>query len=576
MPHRTLTHFIHALEENKDLLQINAPVSPILEITEITDRVSKMHGKALLFNHVEGSDYPVLINAFGSYGRMSLALNAAALDDIGTDIARYLELVRFFSLSGMIVMIPHLFRLLCCFPIKKRFHLKCPECQMVVEREPDLNTFPALWCWPGDGGRFFTLPLVFTKDPNRGNQNVGMYRMQILDKNTTAMHWHKHKDGAGIYEEYRKLHRKMPVAVALGGDPAIIYSATAPLPPNLDEMMLAGFLRKRPVEMVKCLTCDIYVPENAEFILEGYVDPEEELAYEGPFGDHTGYYSLADWYPKFHVTLISHRRNPVFPATVVGRPPMEDCYMAKATERIFLPVLKLQIPELLNMNLPLEGVFHNCAIVSVRNLYPGAARTVMNAIWGMGQMRYTKMIVAVDSEVDPYDIEGVWEAVLTNLDSEQDLFISKGPLDALDHSSDRALYGSRLGVDATQRKIVRTGKGTLRVTAVRKDHAWAGKEKACSELSETDAVIILIVDDGVDVNDRAEVMWRVFNNIDASRDLYFDGGRVAVDATRKWKEEGLTRPWPEDIVMAEGIKDRVTKRWKEYGFADEEDWEAIK
>lgn len=291
-----------------------------------------------------------------------------------------------------------------------------------------------------------------------------MYRMQVLDKTSTAMHWHKHKDGSAIYEAWRARGGKMPVAVALGCGPEITYAATAPLPPGLDEMLLAGFLRRRPVALTKCVASDLWVPRDAQFVLEGYVDTEEPPVWEGPFGDHTGYYSLTDWYPRFHVTCVTRRRNPVYPATVVGRPPMEDCYLAKATERIFLPVLKLQMPQLCDLCLPFEGVFHNCAVVSVRNDFPGAARTVMNAMWGMGQMRYTKLIVAVDASVDPRDTGAVLAAVLQNADPASDYLLSDGPLDALDHSSDRALYGARLGVDATAKPGV-TPSGALRPPA---------------------------------------------------------------------------------------------------------------
>lgn len=403
MAYQDLNAFIRALERRGELTRITAPVSPLLEITEIADRVSKQHGGALLFEHVEGSPYPVLINAMGSYERMSLALGAGSLDEIGEQVARYLDFGNYTSIKKLLAFAPELLRLALSFPFKRSRLLGRPPCQQVVERSPDLSTLPVLQCWPQDGGRFITLPLVFTRYPGGKAQNAGMYRMQVLGKDTTAMHWHKHKDGSAIYEAYRKLGGRMPVSVALGSGPAVTYAATAPLPPKLDEMLLAGFLRRRPMVMARCVTNSLLVPQDAQFVLEGYVDTQEAPVWEGPFGDHTGYYSLADWYPRFHVTCITHRRGAIYPATVVGRPPMEDCYMAKATERIFLPVLRLSTPQLSNLNLPLEGVFHNCAIAAVKNEFPGAARTVMNAIWGMGQMRYTKMIVAVDSGIDPYD-----------------------------------------------------------------------------------------------------------------------------------------------------------------------------
>ncbi len=566
MGYKDLKVFMDLLEKRGELVRIKAPVSAELEITEIADRISKTNGPALLFENIENSPYPVLINAFGSYERMSLSLGAEALDEIGGDIAKYLDLSNYLSIKKLIKFAPQLLRLLCCFPLRQRWTPVRPACQQVIQRTPDLDTLPVLKCWPLDGGRFFTLPLVFTKYYESSNQNVGMYRMQILDKTTTAMHWHKHKDGAGIYEDYRNRKTKMPVAVALGCDPAITYAATAPLPPKIDEIMLAGFLRKKPVSMVKCITNDIYVPADAQFVLEGYVDTEEDLAWEGPFGDHTGYYSLADWYPRFHVTCITHQKNPVYPATIVGKPPMEDCYMAKATERIFLPILKFQMPQLVNLNLPLEGVFHNCAIASVKREYPGVGYTVMNHIWGMGQMRYTKMIIAVDEETDPYHTEKVWNDVLTNVDFEKDILFSKGPLDALDHSSNEAFFGTRIGIDATKKVGRPDQRGTMKVMAIKKEKPWAGHEAAVRALEEGSDALTIIVDDTEDVTDLKTIMWRVFNNIDGLRDLVVKDGRAAVDATRKVLEEGLKHPWPEDIVMSQEIQDKVSRRWRDYGF----------
>jgi 4-hydroxy-3-polyprenylbenzoate decarboxylase len=391
--------------------------------------------------------------------------------------------------------------------------------------------------------------------------------MQILDQKSTGMHWHKHKDGSEIFQSYVKSGHRMPVSVALGCDPAITYAATSPLPKMLDEIMFAGWLRKARVKMVKCITNDIYVPADAEFVLEGYVDPQEALVREGPFGDHTGYYSLADDYPRFHITCITHKKEPVYPATVVGKPPMEDCYMAKATERIFLPFLRLQIPEMVDLNLPLEGVFHNCAIVSIRNHYPGAARKVMNAIWGMGQMMYTKMIVVVDESVDAQNLNLVRDAVLKNVRGRESLFLCNGPLDALDHSSGKALYGSRLGIDATDRDIpVQEGvKDTFAVITVDKKHDFQGKETLEDYLPTHPDKFVICVDGSVDPSDLSTVMWKVFNNIDAGRDLVIHGQKIGIDATRKFRGEGLTRDWPDDIVMTEEIKLAVSERWNEYG-----------
>lgn len=447
MAYKDLQDFMNTLEEKGLLMRISTRVSSNLEITEITDRVSKDNGPALLFENVEGSPYPVLINAFGSYERLNLALEVNALDDIGKSIEELIDMKSYLGLMNKVKAIPKVGRLAAVFPRKV---LKA-ACQEVVEEEVDLSKLPVLKCWPEDGGPFMTLPLVITKDPESGIQNMGMYRLQVFDKNTTGMHWHLHKDGREIYEKYKKLGGKMPVAVALGCDPATIYSATAPLPAMIDEMMFSGFLRKWPLETVKCKTSDIYVPANAEFILEGYVDICEELREEGPFGDHTGYYSLKDFYPVFHVTLITHKKKPVYPATVVGKPPMEDCYLGKATERIFLPLIKMQNPEIMDISFPLEGVFHNCVIVAIKKRFPGHAKKIMNALWGMGQMMYTKMIIVVDENINPHDYSTVAWKVFNNIDAKRDLVISEGPLDALDHASPMAHYGHRLGIDATKK-----------------------------------------------------------------------------------------------------------------------------
>lgn len=564
MAYRNLQSFLRKLEEHNDIIKIDAPVSTELEMTEIADRVSKAQGPALLFQNAEGYDYPVAMNVMGSEKRMSMALGADNLDDIGKEIEKYLNLENYLSVSGLVKSVPRLLRLLHVFP---RRSFRKGDCQQVIEKEPDLFSLPVLKCWPQDAGRFFTLPLVFTKEAGSRRQNVGMYRMQILDRTSTAMHWHKHKDGSEIFQSYAAEGRKMPVAVALGCDPAITYAATSPLPKMIDEMMFAGWLRKARVKLVKCITNDIYVPADAEFVLEGYVDPKEDLVREGPFGDHTGYYSLADEYPRFHVTCITHRREPVYPATVVGKPPMEDCYMAKATERIFLPFLRLQIPELADMNLPLEGVFHNCAIVSVRSRYPGAARKVMNAIWGMGQMMYTKMIVTVDESVDVRDLSKVRDAVLQNVRGRESLFFSNGPLDALDHSSGTALYGCRLGVDATENGISQEKEveNSFIVISVKKEYNFQGRKTLEEYLPVHPQKFVICVDDSVDAGDLSTVMWKVFNNIDASRDIVILGQKIGVDATRKLTGEGLSRDWPDDIVMSEEMKRTVSERWMEYG-----------
>lgn len=480
MSFKDLQTFINELEKKGELKRISTEVDPELEITEITDRVSKNYGPALLFENVKGSKYPVLINAMGTYERMAMALGVDHINDIGNDIEEFIDMSNYMGLMNKIKSLPRLSRMATVFPIKLP---KKGACQEVINHEPDLTELPVLKCWPEDGGKFITLPLVITKDPETGIQNMGMYRMQVYDKNTTGMHWHWHKDGREIYEQYRRIGGKMPISVVLGCDPAITYAATAPLPKMVDELMLAGFLRKMPINTVKSITNDIYVPADAEFVIEGYVDVNEELRREGPFGDHTGYYSLADDYPVFHVTCITHKKNPVYPTTIVGKPPMEDCYMGKATERIFLPLLKMMNPEIIDINFPLEGVFHSCVIVSIDKKFPGHARKIMNSIWGMGQMMYTKMIIVVDKDVDPQDVSAVAWKAFNNIDAKRDLVISEGPLDALDHAAQ----------------------------------------------------------------------------------IPFMGSRVGIDATKKWPSEGHTREWPNDIEMSDEMKEKVDKRWSEYG-----------
>ncbi len=453
MAYKDLGEFISKLEKEGELVRIKTLVDPELEITEITDRVSKMHGPALLFENVRGSSMPVLINAFGSEKRMAMSLGAENLDDIGKEISDWLALKDNLPSSMMekLKMLPKLAELSSLMP---RTVKKAP-CQEIVQMEPSLDILPVLKCWPGDAGRFITLPQVYTRDPVTGQRNAGMYRLQIFDRQTTGMHWHTHHDGAENYRKSQAAGQPIEVAVALGGDPAVTYCATAPLPPGIDELILAGFLRKKPVETVKCKTIDLEVPADAEIIIEGFVDPSERRI-EGPFGDHTGYYSLADEYPVFHVKCITHRKNPIYPATIVGKPPQEDCYMALATERIFLPLLKFQLPEIVDMHLPMEGVFHNCVFVSIKKTFPGQAKKIMSSLWGTGQMMFAKFIIVVDEDVNVMDASEVMWRVFNNVDPKRDTMIVEGPLDVLDHSAPLALVGSKMGFDAT-RKLMAEG-----------------------------------------------------------------------------------------------------------------------
>ncbi len=448
MAYKNLQEFIKALEEKGELVRIRQEVSPYLEITEITDRVCKKYGPAILFERVKGSRLPVLMNAFGSMRRMSLALEVDSLDALSEEVLYFLEAEAPNTLIKKLKLIPKLKRLNNAMPrIVKR--ARCQE-RVLKGDDVDLRLLPILHCWPKDGGPFITLPLVFTKDIITGKRNVGMYRMQVFDKNTTGMHWHTHKDGANHYRTAEREGKRLPVAVSIGPDPAMTYAATAPLPPDIDEVIFAGFLREAPVELVKCLTVPLDVPANSQIVLEGYVAPYERRV-EGPFGDHTGYYSLEDEYPVFHITCMTMRKDAIYPATIVGKPPQEDCYMAKATERLFLPIIKKALPEIQDINLPLEGVFHNLAFVSIDKRYPGHARKVISALWGLGQMMFSKIICVFDKEVNVQNLSEVLWRLGNNIDPKRDIMFVEGPVDALDHASNLSHYGSKMGIDCTRK-----------------------------------------------------------------------------------------------------------------------------
>jgi 4-hydroxy-3-polyprenylbenzoate decarboxylase len=449
MAYRDLGDFIRALEKHGELKRIPFEVDPVLEITEFADRAVKQGGPALLFERPKGSRFPVLINAFASMRRMELALEVSSVEEVAVRIAEFLQLQMPQGLLGKLKMLPKLAEIGKFFPRT----VSTGPSKEVIERDGfSLFDFPILQCWPKDAGRFITLPLVFSRHPETGRRNCGMYRMQVFDERTTGMHWQTHKHGA---EHYRRLaaegkSARMDVAVAIGADPATMFSAILPAPPDLDEMILAGFLRGEPVEMVRCETCDLEVPANAEIVLEGYVELGE-LRREGPFGDHTGFYSLEDDYPVFHVTCISRRKRPVYATTIVGPPPMEDFFMGKAIERIFLPLMRLQLPEIRDIHMPAEGVFHNLMLVAIRKSYPGHARKVMHAIWGLGQAMFTKCIVVVDEDVDVQDVREVAWKALNNIDPERDIEFVHGPVDSLDHASRLPNFGSKMGIDATRK-----------------------------------------------------------------------------------------------------------------------------
>ena len=449
MPPSDLRSWLDLLRREGELVEIDAEVDPYLEVTEIVDRTVKSDGPALLFTNPKGSEHPLLVNQFGTERRMALAFGVDSLDDLGRRVADVLELQ---PPQGLIDKVKGLGKL-------KQLADSMPKtvgrgaCQEVV-LEPNLDLLPIQHCWPGDPAPFVTLPAVITRDPRTGQRNVGMYRMQKIDARTTFMHWQLHKDGAA---DWRGMGDRLDVAVALGCDPVTTYSASAPLPKHIDELMLAGFFRGEPVELVKAKTVDLEVPANAEIVLEGYIE-KGELGTEGPFGDHTGYYSPAEPFPVFHLTAMTMRRDAIYPSIVVGVPPQEDAWLGKATERIFLPAVRMTVPEIVDYDLPVSGAFHNCVIVSIRKAFPGHARKVMNAIWGLGMLSLSKAVVVVDEWVDVHDYDEVFFTVGANVDPKRDVVIGEGPLDQLDHAAAAFCYGGKIGIDATHKLEAEGGR----------------------------------------------------------------------------------------------------------------------
>ena len=446
MTYNSLAAFVKALDRAGELKRIKTTVSPDLEIAEITDRVSKSEGPALLFEKVEGSQMPLLINTYGSYQRMAMALGVDDLGQIASEIEGMIKLGPPDSLLDKMKIL-RLLSQLTNFPPKT---VKKGVCQEVVLTGEDasLDVLPLIKCWPLDADKYITLPQVFTHSLKTGQRNVGTYRLQKITPHALAMHWQIHHDGAGHHREYQQAEQQMPVAIALGGDPVMSYIGTAPLPSGIDELLFAGFLRKANVEMVPAKTIDMLVPAEADIVIEGYIKPNETCI-EGPFGDHTGFYSLADEYPLLHITAITHRKNPIYQTIIVGKPPMEDCYMGKATERIFMPLIKTQLPELVDMNLPLFGVFHNFALISIDKRYPYHAKKIMHSLWGLGQLMFSKIIIVVDKEVDVQNLEEVLFYVGSNVDPKRDVTIVEGPVDVLDHAAPLMGAGSKMGIDAT-------------------------------------------------------------------------------------------------------------------------------
>ena len=601
MNYPSLREFIDRLDREGELLRIKESVSPILEITEITDRVSKQlgGGKALLFENVEGSSMPVLINAFGSSKRMNMALGVHDIEDIPKRIEQYIKIPPPATMLDKVKLLPMLLQA-AQFP-PKLVNKAHPPCQEIVHLgdDIDLGAIPVLQCWPEDAGRFITFPIVINRSVDKKIRNVGLYRMQVYDRNTTAMHWHIHKDGAHFFHEFKKLGKRMEVAIALGADPASCYSASAPLPYGIDEFLLAGFIRKKSVPLVKCKTVDLEIPANAEIVLEGYIDPSE-MRLEGPFGDHTGYYSQDGDFPVVHLTAITHRKDPVYLTTIVGKPPQEDFYLGRATERIFLPLLKTQLPEIVDMDMPVEGVFHNCVIVSIDKRYPMQSRRLMSALWGLGQMSFVKTIVTVNADVNVHDYEEVARILLSTVDFETDLFFSEGILDVLNHGSDQMLYGSKLGIDLTNKiegepgygkedpphanlpafptqeavievspevKAVAEIQNSILLVALDKTLPNQGKQFIDSFFDHPNfstVEIVIVLEGHVDLTNISIVMWKFFNNIDPKRDFHFKDKRLGIDATQKFPEEGYQQNWPEEIEMTAEIKTKVDIKWDNF------------
>ena len=617
MAYSNQQQFIEALEREGELVRIKEYVDPHLEIAEITDRISKTAGggKALLFENT-GYDFPVLMNAYGSEKRMCMALGVQKLDAVAQEIEALFQMLSApkENMFDKLKMLPKLGQFASWMPKVRSGRGACQ--QVVIDTNPDITKLPVITCWPKDGGPFVTLPVIHTKDPNSGARNVGMYRMQVFGPTLTGMHWHKHKVSAKHFNEYKKLGKRMPVAVALGGDPVYAYSATAPLPENVDEYMLAGFLRKKKVELVRCITQpEIEVPADADFVIEGYVDPAEELIWEGPFGDHTGYYSLPDWYPRFHITGITHKKDAVYPATIVGIPPQEDAWLGKATERIFLAPMKMtMVPEIIDMDMPVEGVFHNLVIAQLKKEYAGQGQKVMNAMWGAGQMMFNKILVLADEGVKIQDYKALAQYVFQNLNVASDVYFSQGPMDVLDHSCSKLGFGGKMCIDGTAKwdeerddnyalavdswqlaeeelmqqfpeiKSVNVSLPEMAVPVLivsieknRPGHVRELHGQLCAFEKVEGIKLILYVEHTVDAADLAVALWRFCNNLDPKRDGILvqqpskkEAGKTAaclgLDGTRKTRaHDGFQRDWPNIIVADDATIQAVDAKWENLG-----------
>jgi 4-hydroxy-3-polyprenylbenzoate decarboxylase len=594
--HGDLRGFIHFLEERGELIRVHERVSADLEITELADRAVKRGGPALLFEQVDGLEIPLVIGLYGTRQRMAWALGLESLDELGSRLRDLIDVRVGGGLIGLASNLPKL-RELASLPPKR---VRRAPVQEIIWRgdEVDLSRLPVLKCWPQDGGPFITLPLVISKNPENGEVNIGMYRMQVMGKNLTGMHWQRHKTGARHLEAAGRLGQRLEVAVALGGDPALTYAATAPIPPipGINEYSLTGYLRGRGVELVKGVSVDLEVPANAEIVLEGYIDPEEPWVPEGPFGDHTGFYTLQDLYPAFHVTAITMRRGAIYPATIVGRPPMEDAYLIEASERLFLVPAQLILPEIIDYHMPPAGIAHNLVNVSIDKSYPGQAYKVGNGLLGLGQMMFAKVILVNDErDVAANDHPGFWRAVLRNATPGRDHQIAKGPVDVLDHASRAWSYGSKLIVDGTRKHAEELGPNPLSWEAgpersrvelpphgevmdqhqpaggfwfltTRKLRANQGRhigEWAAHQGAVRGVRLIAVLDHEVDPTDFEDALWTLLNNIDPERDLQVidaglgNGPVWVIDATPKLRAEGFEREWPDKISMNEAVRERM-------------------
>jgi 4-hydroxy-3-polyprenylbenzoate decarboxylase len=591
--YKNLGTYIAELERRHELLRVREEVSCELEITEIADRMVKNAGPALLFEKVQGRDFPVAIGLYGTAARTALAMGVPSLDALAERVRKLMDInPGKGGLKAAFSLLPKLGQLKGFFPKRVR---AAPVQEVVLKGDQlDLSRLPVLKCWPLDGGPFITLPLVITKDPEGGELNLGMYRMQVLDKRSTGMHWQLHKVGQRHFDKAKQMGKKLEVAVALGGDPILTYAATAPVPPipGVTEFNLAGFLRGAPLELAQGITVDLPVPAEAEFILEGYIDPAEALIVEGPFGDHTGFYTLEDFYPHFHLTAITHRRNAIYPATIVGRPPMEDAYLVEASERLFLPAAQLILPEIHDYHMPPAGVAHNWVNVSIQKSYPGQGYKVANGLFGLGQMMFAKVMVVLDKGAPLKGIAALQEALKHALPG-RDTLVSRGPIDVLDHSSRAMGYGGKLIIDGTQKLEAEGGEALAElkthptlpaisgVQQVQWTGIWAatfqktqaGQARALAEqllAAEQSAGIrlLLLTDSGTAPNPE-EVLWAVLNNIDPERDAWVlhghSGPVLVLDGTRKLAQEGFARRWPPKIEMSPEMVKQVDERWERLG-----------